>query len=111
MRSRLKLGTQRIIKKFPDISWKALSVFNSDRLMRSYPIEQERDFAIYGFQQKTGKCGRSITVKNFDVQFEIIDFMTQPIDDSICCHKVMIYMRSAYLVNVKVDLYPNIVSE
>ena len=110
MRSRLKLERQHIIKKLPDASWKALSVFSSDEMMRACQIEQERDFAIM-VTNKTGKCGRSITVKNFDVQFEIIDFMTQPIDDSICCHKVMIYMRSAYLVNVKVDLYPNIVSE
>ena len=77
--------------------------------MRSCPIEQGRDFAII-VTNKAGKCKRSIR-KKVDVEFEIIDFMTHPIDDSICCHKVMIYMRSAYLVNVKVDLFPNIASE
>ena len=60
---------------------------------------------------KLGNVRGQLFKKRIDVEFEIIDFMTHPIDDSICCRKVMIYMRSGYLANVKVDLFPNIASE
>ena len=95
-----------LYQKLPDASWKALSVFSSDQLMRSCQIEQGRDFAII-VTNKAGKCKRSIR-KKVDVEFEIIDFMTHPIDDSfhLLPHEVCVH-----LVNVKADLFPDIALE